>query len=215
MFFYFLVISEVAFLLILFFSKVTIKLENMHITVEDFGNIKFNKKYKITFQIFFLKLTITNENIKHIKMKGMISKINSSIKKSLSNLSKYKEIFKRLKKIKIEIKYLDTKIVIGTENAMVTSIAIGIISSIISVLLRNKLDIHGKNKYNKNLSELYRYVITPIYSDKNLLKMELDCIFRVKLIHIMYIIYIIIKKDRSVDKNERTSNRGTYGYSYE
>ena len=58
-----------------------------------------------------------------------------------------------------------------------------------------------------------RFIINPLYINKNLLNLELNCIFETKLIHIIYVIYILNEKRRD-DKNVRTSNRRSYGYSY-
>ena len=60
----------------------------------------------------------------------------------------------------------------------------------------------------------YYYKIMPIYGKGNILKLNLSCIINLKLVHIINIIYMIIKKERS-DKYVRTSNRGTYGYCHE
>ena len=58
------------------------------------------------------------------------------------------------------------------------------------------------------------YDIKPIYKDKNLYEISLNCIIEVKMVHIINMIYKIVKKRRS-DKNERTSNRRAYDNSDE
>ena len=63
--------------------------------------------------------------------------------------------------------------------------------------------------------EHYNYTIEPIYQNKNIYKIQFNCIIQVKMVHIINVIYIFLKKGRS-DLNERTtSNRRSYGYSYE
>jgi hypothetical protein len=60
----------------------------------------------------------------------------------------------------------------------------------------------------------HKYTITPVYADKNIIKINLNCIIKIKMIHIICVLYILMKK-RRVEKHERTSNRRTYDYSYE
>ena len=84
-----------------------------------------------------------------------------------------------LEDLKLEIKNFNLKILIGTEDASFTAILVGIASSIFSILLK-KLIKGNNNNY---------WEIMPIYQDKNLLKLNLDCIFSLKLIHIIYTIF--------------------------
>ncbi|MCI9064069.1 MAG: DUF2953 domain-containing protein [Clostridia bacterium] len=92
----------------------------------------------------------------------------------------------------------------GTEEASLTAILIGLMSSILGIALRNKIQNQDKIKF---------YTI-PVYQDKNFLKIHFNSIFRINMIHIIYIIYIL-KKKRRVEKNGRTSNRRSYAYSNE
>ncbi len=55
----------------------------------------------------------------------------------------------------------------------------------------------------------------PIYEDKNRIKLILNCIIQVKLVHIISIIYYVVKKRKEKRKYERASNRRSYDYSYE
>lgn len=55
--------------------------------------------------------------------------------------------------------------------------------------------------------------IIPLYNFGNSIKFNLNCIISVKIVHIIYVIYILLKTRRR--KNERTSNRRSYDYSYE
>ena len=66
-------------------------------------------------------------------------------------------------------------------------------------------------KYN---SKKYYYEIKPIYKNENMVKLDFSCIINIKMVHIMDILYLVLKKGR-VNKNERTSNRRAYDYSYE
>ena len=113
---------------------------------------------------------------------------------------------KLLKKIKPNVSLLNLELKIGTEDAILTSFIVFLISTGISILLPHVIKRYDKNKY--------KYLITPLYFQKNLYQIKLNCIIEIKLVHIINMIYIFIKKRRS-DKNERTSNRRPYDYSYE
>ena len=81
---------------------------------------------------------------------------------------------------------------------------VAIISTIISVLVSNQ-------KIEEN--ELM-YKIEPIYNNQNLIKFQFSGIFKIKMIHIINIMYLLNKKG-GINKYERTSNRRSYDYSYE
>ena len=111
-----------------------------------------------------------------------------------------------LKNLKIIFEELNLKVEIGTENSALTSIIFGIVSGIIPFVLRNQIKNIEKQKID----------IKPIYLNQNLLNIELNCIFNIKMIHIINIIYVLIKGRGKEWKNERTtSNRRAYGHSYE
>ena len=101
---------------------------------------------------------------------------------------------------------MDLKIGIGTENAALTSIIIPIISTILAILLREKI---------KSKEEQF-FIITPIYQNQNYLNIKLSGIFEIKMNHIINIIHLLLRKNKKgVKKYERTSNRRPYDYSYE
>ena len=61
----------------------------------------------------------------------------------------------------------------------------------------------------------YIYNIKPIYNNKNLYKINLNCIIEIKMVHIINIIYMLLKKGRKKNECSTTSNRKPYAYSYE
>ena len=63
--------------------------------------------------------------------------------------------------------------------------------------------------------ERYIYNIKPLYYNKNLYKINLNCIIEIKMVHIINIIFILIKKGRKKNEQSTTSNRKPYAYSYE
>ena len=91
----------------------------------------------------------------------------------------------------------------GTEDAAITAIGVGLCYIIISNFLKEKI------KEYKNID----YNILPIYQNKNILKIELDSIITLKMENIINIIKFM--KKGKVKKDVRTSNRRTYAYSNE
>ncbi len=144
--------------------------------------------------------------------KKKINKIIIKIKESQINIKKLEQKLKLqdikvLRKLKLKIEKLNLEMNLGLESPIATSFIIAGISSTISILLPIFAQSFQK--------EMYQYKIAPIYQNKNLYEIKLNCIIILKVVHIINVILILIKKGKS-DKNERaTSNRKSYGYSYE
>ena len=109
-----------------------------------------------------------------------------------------------LKKLNTRLDYLDLELDLGLEDAIFTTELITLISTVISNILPHIISKYIPNKY--------RYKIMPIYINKNAYYIKLNCIFQLKIVHIINIIYIYLKKGKS-DKNEWTSNRRFDDYS--
>jgi len=212
LFFYVLIFLFILLIEILLLSTLKIEINNLKISTEKYKERFIDEDYKITISLWglrkirFFNLEITKEKLENFRIKDKIkinlNKIDLKKIKEKSNIG-----FKNLRKIRRytpKIDYIDLVAIIGLDDAILTSYIVVLISSIIGLLLRRPIEESKEN----------RFIITPIYINRNLLNLELNCIFETKLIHIIYIIYILNKKGR-VNKNVRTSNRRSYGYSYE
>lgn len=199
-------------LLVLISSTISIRIEKLNIS-------NFNDKYKLTynyeiyFELLFLnKIKMLSVKIDKEKVKRLNSKVNfknrvqnmnfMKVKKDLPQ-KELKEIFKILN---IEFSKIYLKVEVGTEDVIITSLIITILASILGIGLARVIKKYEKEKYN--------YEIYPVYQNRNLINLNLNCIIKVKMVHIISIIYILLKK-RRVEKHERTSNRRAYDYSYE
>lgn len=111
---------------------------------------------------------------------------------------------KIIKGLQIKIESLKLEINIGIEDVIYTSYTVAIIASILSIILPHLV----KKEDIQNI----RYEINPIYNTLTF-NLNLDSIISIKIVHIIYVIYNLVKKGR--DKNERTSNRRSYAYSHE
>ena len=202
-FFIILIILVTNISLLIIFTEIKIHIKNLNLKAEN-KEIYLNKDYKviIKFCIFnkinYFKISIDKTKINSQKAKKSLNKIERKIIKDrkIKNI-KFKSIFKILK-----LKKLNFKLEIGTENAALTAICIGVISTFLSMLVGNLAysikDINWK--------------IDPVYNYGNLLNLEFNCIFSLKLIHIINTIYEIRKEG---DKYARTSNRKDSEHVYE
>ena len=188
-----------------------IVLSTIRIEIQDLrlSNIEVKKetKYKIKISLYlFNYIKWLGVSLNESKVKELISKIPKI------DLIKVEQDFnieniKELKKLYVKISKFNLQAIIGLESPIITAFLISFVSSIIAIILPRVIYKWDNKKY--------KYLIEPIYQNKNLYKIKLNCIIELKVVHIINVIYIFIKKGKS-DKNERTtSNRKPYAYSHE
>lgn len=185
-------------------SKIEIEIKNLDISTqrEKQNIINPNYEIKIALLIFnkwkLIKLKIRRQKIEEIEKSKIIKKLET---KYLKDKKESQGIIKTMKELKVEIKKIEMHIEIGTEDAALTAITVGIVASIVGIMLRNEVTENDK------------FEIQPIYMQKNLINLKLDCIIRIDLIH--YIYKSILKKERGKKNERKSSNRGAYAYSNE
>lgn len=206
MVFLFFISIFIIFICILIFSKIRIEIINFKFTSMSEKHLNEDYKIIIKLRIFskftIIKIILTEKKLKRLNLQQEAKIIKTRIIENKSKIDK--KIFKAMKKIKINIKKINLSINIGTENASLTALLVAIISSITGIVFR-KSSIDSKKQ---------SFRIVPVYINKNLINIAVSGIFEIKMIHIINIIYVLNKKE-GVKKNERTSNRRTYDYSYE
>lgn len=177
----------------------TIKFEIVDFELSNIVPITLkNHKIKLSFYLFG-KIKIFSFKLNSERARKMYSKMNIEkfdIEKGRKLLT-IKNI-NILKKLNTRLDYLDLELDLGLEDAILTTELITLISTVISNILPHIISKYIPNKY--------RYKIMPIYINKNAYYIKLNCIFQLKIVHIINIIYIYLKKGKS-DKNEWTSNR--------
>lgn len=207
----------IALILALLLSLSTIRIVIDQLFISNVNKVD-GKKLKKDFCIYLglylfgriklVNIKITDERLerisKKLKIKDKIEKLDLETLKR--NFKLDKETMYMLKEIKIKISKFNLSLEIGTENVIFTSMLITFISTIVSVFLSRILE--------KEAIENSQYQISSIYCNKNLLKINLNCIIHVKMVHIMYIMFHLLKKGR-VNKDGGTSDRRTYDYGYE
>lgn len=197
MFFLFVLIIVFVLAIAIHTSKIGIGIENFKIDTEKPSGEKINKDYKIyLYFIIFKKLKIFKKNLKKINLKNIKIESKNIDIKILKNKDFKINYLELIKNVKIETKQIDLQIQVGTEDAALTAIVTGIISSILGIILKKP-----------------KYEVNPIYNNKNIFKIKLEGIFTIYMMHYIYI--QIFKIKRRVDKNERTPNRKSYDDCYE
>lgn len=166
---------------------------------------KWEVQYKIEFGLYlfskikYFKLTISStEEERWLQWVKKIQKGEKALENMLHRKPSKKEIWQYLRIANPELEEVDLKMKVDTEDVLLTTGIVTFLSSTIGILF-NKLI----KKYQK---EKHFYEILPIYQNKNLIKIDLNCIICIKMVHIIHIIYIVLKKERG-EENGRTSNR--------
>lgn len=162
----------------------TIKINIKDLILINAKIYKFNLEISINLfsKVKCFKLSINDKTLEKLKdssKRVMIDKIlNTKILRDYKNIKK--TIFLKRKKIlkivqKSEIENFRMYAKVGTENACITAYLITFISSILAIILARKISNP-------------QYKIEPIYMDKTYIYLSINCIFKIKLVHIINII---------------------------
>ena len=180
--------------LILLMSNFKIKIANLHISNTS-GKFYISFISKISIYIFnkfkIFEITIDDKKIKNIF---------KNQKFNLKNMQ-FNDTLNIIKKSKTNIETLNIEGYLGLEDAAYTAYVLSFINSIIPIILSGRI-----NKY--------KYNITPVYVNQNIVNLEINCIINIKIVHIINILFKLLKKGR-VNNNEQPSNRRSYAYSHE
>ena len=199
----FIICILIFLVLLITFSTIRIQVENFE--TSNIENMKKPKNYKIKIALYLFNkikwiwISLDDKKIQKISQKSKWNEVD---------IKKYVDVkdIKLVKKLSPKISFLNLKVKLGAFDILTTTYLVAILSTFIAVLLPYTI-----KKYKK---ENYDYEILPVYSDKNLYEIKLNCIIEEKMVHIISIVYALLKK-RRVDKNERTSNRRSYAYGHE
>ena len=203
-----ILILVLTFVIFVLLSTYRIDIKNLYLTNMN-EKRDSNSKFQIVLAFYlFNKIKWFSVKLDKEKFEKIYSKIkleNLDLKKLEKNFKL--EYIKILRKANLQVRYLDLKAKFGFESPVSTAFLVSIFSAIISIWLP-----HVAVNLKK---ENYKYIIEPVYKNKNLYKIEFNCIIQVKMVHIINVIYLIVKKGRSDENGRTTSNRRPYGYSYE
>lgn len=192
---------------IILLSKIQIQIKNVHFNSSK-PKGKLDANYKIIIIVYILKkipilkINVTQSKLKKLKLKEKVRQAEIDIIQNKKKIDK--EILYELRKIKVQIKYWNLELLLGTEDAKITALIVGYLSIFLGIYLNKKISKHENKKFS----------IQPVYIGQNILKLIFEGIFEIKTVNIINIIWNLKKKERR-NGNERTSNRRTYDYSYE
>lgn len=210
---FFVILFFLFALLMIICSTINIDIQRLKFSNGEESKLKYD--YLIFLELRFLnrikimRLTVTPQKLralnKKVRINEKLQKINvKDIKKDLPDKSEIKELGKKLN---VRLEEFHFHLEIGTKDVIITSAIITVLASFIGILLPKWIKQYHHEKYN--------YTIMPIYQNRNAIKLSLSCIIQVKVIHIINIIFALVKKRKESKKHERTSNRRSYDYSYE
>ena len=206
-FLFILLIIAILINVIILLSKIQIQIKNVHFNSSK-PKGKLDANYKIIIIVYILKkipilkINVTQSKLKKLKLKEKVRQAEIDIIQNKKKIDK--EILQELKKIKVQIKYWNLELLLGTEDAKITALIVGYLSIFLGIYLNKKISKHENKKFS----------IQPVYIGQNILKLIFEGIFEIKTVNIINIIWNLKKKERR-NGNERTSNRRTYDYSYE
>ena len=151
-------------------SRVEIDIENLIINTEKSKGQKINKESKIyVYLLIFGKIKLFKRDVKKMKQPNFKLEnkdIDIKILKNRDIKINYKEL---LENIDIDIKKIDLNVQIGTQDAALTAIIVGVLSSLLGVILKKP-----------------KYQVYPIYLNKNILKVKIECIISIYLMQYIY-----------------------------
>lgn len=163
MFFLFIFIILLILGLAVYTSKVEIQIQNLKIDTEKPKGEKINKDSKFfVYILIFRKFKILKKDRKNMKLRN--KDLDIKLLKNKDIEIDYRELLKS-----INIKKVDLNVQIGTEDAALTAILTGVIGAAIGVILRKP-----------------KYEIIPVFSNKNFLKIKLNCIISIDLTQYIY-----------------------------
>lgn len=224
------ILSIILTIILLVFVLITFS--TLKIEIEKFEADNYDKKEKaVKDYLLFVRLYLFNkirwfgikidkERIETLKegylLKLLDKKLGVEKGEELKRLEQFiienrrkilsKKFLRKIGELNVYVSKINLKFDVGTKNPILTAFIVTFLSSVISILIGKKIKHFRK--------ENYRYLINPVYINKNIFKIKVNCIINVKMVHIMNMIYVFSKR-RSDSKYGRTSNRRTYDYSHE
>ena len=163
--------------------KISNEVENAPIIKDldiSVGIYIFNK-FKI------LKKHITKNNVQELKKSNKLEKLKNkflnkgTIKEKRKNVKMDIDVIKHLNP---KLQNINLEINLGTEDVLLTSFLIVLVSIAISMILSKSIEKYDKNKY--------KYKIIPTYNNKNSIKIYLNSIIDIKLVNIINVAFIFL-----------------------
>ena len=183
MFFLFILVIFTILIIAIHTSKIGIDIENLIIDTD--AEEKINEDGKIyVYLLLFNKIKLFRKNVRNIPMKDVKFEASDFDIKIFKNKDIKINYFELIRNVNIDIKNIDLNVKIGTEDAGITAILVGIFAGILGIIIKKP-----------------KYQILPIYANRNLLKINLNGIFTIYLMHYIYKFIKDNIKERFMDKS--------------
>ena len=183
MFFLFILVIFTILIIAIHTSKIGIDIENLIIDTD--AEEKINEDVKIyVYLLLFNKIKLFRKNVRSLPMKDVKFETSDFDIKIFKNKDIKINYLELIQNINIDIKNIDLNVNIGTEDAGITAILVGILAGILGIIIKKP-----------------KYQILPIYANRNLLKINLNGIFTIYLIHYIYKFIKDNIKERFMDKS--------------
>ena len=175
MFFFFILGTIVIILVIVIAihtSRIGIEIEDLIIDSEKPKGQKINQESKIfVYLLIFRKIKLFKKDVKKMKqpkvrLENQNIDLDVKILKDRELKINYKDL---LQNIDIDVKKINLNAQIGTQDAALTAILVGFLSAILGITLKKP-----------------KYQVYPIYLNKNILKVKIECIISIYLMHYIY-----------------------------
>lgn len=183
LFFLFILVIFTILIIAIHTSKIGIDIKNLIIDTD--AEEKINEDGKIyVYLLLFNKIKLFRKNVRNIPMKDVKFETSDFDIKIFKNKDIKINYLELIQNINIDIKNIDLNVNIGTEDAGITAILVGILAGILGIIIKKP-----------------RYQILPIYANRNLLKINLNGIFTIYLMHYIYKFIKDNIKERFMDKS--------------
>lgn len=170
MFFLFILINLIILGIAIYTSRIGVEIENLQIDTQQSKGQKINKESRIyIYLLIFSKIKLYKKDIRNMDKKNIKFQKNDIDIKFFKDRDVKIDYNQLLEKIDIYFEKIDLNIQLSTEDAALTAILTGIISASLGIILKKP-----------------KYEVIPIFSNKNFLKLKLDCIFSVHLMQYIY-----------------------------
>ena len=182
MFFLFILVIFTILIIAIHTSKIGIDIKNLIIDTD--AEEKINEDGKIyVYLLLFNKIKLFRKNVRNIPMKDVKFETSDFDIKIFKNKDIKINYLELIQNINIDIKNIDLNVNIGTEDAGITAILVGILAGILGIIIKKP-----------------KYQVLPIYANRNLLKINLNGIFTIYLMHYIYKFIKNNIKERFMDK---------------
>ena len=165
------------------------------------GDNKINAKYKIKVslnvldKLRILQLKLNSEKIKKITLKMHLDRIDIKKLEKEIRIDDIKEIIQ----IKPKISYMDLSIKVGIDDVLLTTYAVPVLCTLISILLPMVVE---KNSHKK-----IKYDIKPIYNNGNMYDVKFDIGIKIRVLKLLNAMYIIYKNRKKSNHKKNITYR--------